>query len=360
MTDEIRIVLFEDTPATQSLVKGALEQALGADGSIVVFHGAKETAVERERTYEERLFHILQRDEYQSATLLVVDRDLSKSVGEEFRGLAVGAVATAAARLAVPICSYAREQDPDHWRREWQEGHLALDFEGGEHELARRAVIAARGFQAIANALSSRTNLTSANSVPRLLADLLGVPEFVDKIALYSVGDQARLADLPEAPVGDVAQIRRLGVFLGYWLHDSLLRFPGVLVNDIAAGSYLNIAQADFAVASVRKAFDGALYRGPFADDQRPQWWRGKLDDVISGADCADGLEFVRRELRPQAAGSTCYVNPTQKAGYYCIIARQPVSLENSKGGFSWFPRGADLTRIGITKFEEYGPWLGG
>src|SRR5205085_2654568 len=109
----------------------------------------------------------------------------------------------------------------------------------------------------------------------------------------------------------------------------------------------------------VRTVFDEALYSGPFADDQHPQWWRGVLDDIVARENCADGLELVRKRIDSQIASSKCSVDPDKEAGYYCIISRAPVSLENSKGGLSWFPRGADLTRISNPKFEEYGPWLG-
>jgi hypothetical protein len=41
------------------------------------------------------------------------------------------------------------------------------------------------------------------------------------------------------------------------------------------------------------------------------------------------------------------------------MLSKKPVSLENSKGGLTWFPRGADLARISNKKFEEDVPWLG-
>jgi len=91
----------------------------------------------------------------------------------------------------------------------------------------------------------------------------------------------------------------------------------------------------------------------------RPQWWRGMLDDLIANSGYADGLQFARKKGNPKIARSECCEDPSKTAGYYCIISKQPVSLENSKGGLSWFPRGADLTRISKTKFEEYSPWLG-
>ncbi len=82
------------------------------------------------------------------------------------------------------------------------------------------------------------------------------------------------------------------------------------------------------------------------------------LDDIVSGEDCDDGLELVRKKVNPEIQPSHCREDSSKSAGYYCIISREPVSLENSKGGLSWFPRGADLTRISKTPFDELGPWI--
>lgn len=83
------------------------------------------------------------------------------------------------------------------------------------------------------------------------------------------------------------------------------------------------------------------------------------LDDIVSDQNFNDGLELAQKNVSSEIKPSQCSVDPTKSAGYYCIISRRPVSPENSSGGLSWFPRGADLTRISTEKLEEYGPWLG-
>jgi hypothetical protein len=197
------------------------------------------------------------------------------------------------------------------------------------------------------------------NSAVKIMAALLGKPEYSEKIALYGVGDQNRLSEILAQAKQAQHRVQRMAHFLGYWLWDSLLRYPGLLVNEIAAGSYLNIAETDFREIKVQAIFQEALYRGPFEDSKRPQWWRGVLDDIVARENCADGLELVRSRTGSTINRSECCVDSSTSAGYYCIISRKPVSLENSKGGLSWFPRGADLTRISKPKFDEYGPWLG-
>jgi hypothetical protein len=363
MPPQIKIALFEDTTQTRSKVLEALKKHLGADGSVIPIEaGQFNEQDDKQRTYEDRLEGILSKPPYEDLTLVVGDRDLSKSQDIDFRGLSVNAVVAACERLAVPVCAYARELESDDdydWRGRWEENHIVLSFSEGEDELARRAVVASRGFVDIAALL--KPDIPTKSSPAKILADLLAKPEYTEKIALYAVGDQNRLTEI----LGKAKQtenrdlIKRLAHFLGYWLWLSLLRYPGVFINEVAAGSHLNIEHDSFQKPDVQAVFKEALYTGPFADPKRPQWWRGMVDDIVANENCADGLELVRNKVNPSIGRSQCYVDPSKPAGYYCIISRKPVSIENSKGGLSWFPRGADLTRVSIPKLEEYGPWLG-
>jgi hypothetical protein len=363
MPTAIKVILFEDTEQIRSELLEALRKNLVPDGTALPFQYDQftESPSEQEKMYEERLEKILGNKPYDGATLVIADRDLSKSKESHFGGLSVNAVAAASKRLAIPICSYSRQPElADYeWRGRWEEGHIVLRFSDGQEELARRAALAARGFAAITAGLPGVIQEKSNNSASKILAALLGKREFAEKIGLYSVGDQNRLSEIFAKAKPNSQQIQMMSHFLGYWLWDSLLRYPGLFVNEIAAGSYLNIDTAAFREPAIRSLFDQALYEGPFADSTHPQWWRGMLDDIVSRENCADGLELVRKKVSAGIAGSKCCVDPTKQAGYYCIILRQPVSLENSKGGLSWFPRGADLTRISKPQFDEYGPWLG-
>src|SRR5712664_375190 len=362
MPTEIKVVLFEDTAQTQSEILRALAKHLKPDGTVLPFgNGFEESEDDKKLMYENRIENILTKEPFAGSTLLVADRDLSKSVNLGFTGLSVNAVAAAAKKLAIPICSYARQPEGDNydWRGRCEEGHIVLSFSEGEDELARRASVAARGFAQIAAELPKVMAVAGNNSAVKILAALLGKPEYSEKFALYGVGDQNRLSEiLAQAKLPD-QRIQRMTHFLGYWLWDSLLRYPGLLVNEIAAGSYLNIAESDFDEKKVQVIFEEALYHGPFEDVKKPQWWRGVLDDIVARENCTDGLALVQKKIGQAIRRSQCCVDSSKSAGYYCIISRKPVSLENSKGGLSWFPRGADLTRISNPKFDEYGPWLG-
>jgi hypothetical protein len=359
MATEIKVVLFEDAERTKSELVKALKKYLPS-GTVLAFdsQNVKESESDQNLMYEERLRLILSRPPFNPVTLLVADRDLSMSL--HFRGMSVSAVIEAAKRLAIPICSYARQPGSEDykWRAGWEEGHILLS-ESDDDDLARQAVLAARGFAEIASRLPELIDDELRKSPSKALAAVIGKPEYADKIALYSVGDQNRLSEVPFKGKVDQDWIKSIVCFLGYWLWDSILRYPGLLVNEVAAASHLNIATEDFGIPEVQAVFKDALYSGPFADASKPRWWRGVMDELVSREGFNDGLDFVRRKVNNTIHRSQCWVDPTKTAGYYCIITDKPVSLENSKGGLSWLPRGADLTRISTPAFEEYGPWIG-
>jgi hypothetical protein len=226
---------------------------------------------------------------------------------------------------------------------------------------AKRVVEIAEGFLFIADQLKALKE-TGAKSTPaKLLATILGKPEYADKISLYASGDQSRLQTIHRlrAKEDDEQRIKRMTCLLGYWLWDSVLRFPGVTVGIIPASSYLNIRQDVFTdERDIQALFSAAAYTGPFAGAKIPMWWRGMLDDVIAESGCRDGREFVSKKLKREIAASQCCEDPSISAGYYCMLQQKPVSLKNSKGGLQWFPRGADLARVSTTAADELGPWI--
>jgi hypothetical protein len=132
-----------------------------------------------------------------------------------------------------------------------------------------------------------------------------------------------------------------------------------VVVNEVAASSYLNIKQEVFQQdPQVQEPFSAARYDGPFAEAKGKLWWRGMLDDIVADSSFADGNELASKKLARDLPASECCEDSSKTAGYYCMLTRKPVSFENSVGGLSWFPRGADLARISRSANEEVVPWL--
>jgi hypothetical protein len=232
--------------------------------------------------------------------------------------------------------------------------------------MARKLCLLAEGFREISNILHRSLSRTrgKVQTPASIMAAILARPELVDQIAMYATGDQAKVAEvLPFAGknTGDLDRLRkRLPTLMGYWLYDSILRFPGLLVNSVAAASYLNIAVEKFQkVEEVQKLFESALYSGPFKDSENPLWWRGALDDLLSEAGCQDGRALVQKHLQMTVAECRCSIDARKRAGFYCMATGTPVSAQSSKGNISWFPPGADLARIRNDVYDEIGPWVG-
>ncbi|HEV2247244.1 MAG TPA: hypothetical protein VGW37_11385 [Terriglobia bacterium] len=364
MTDKNdKIVLFEDDPQFGTQIEAAIRASLPRDLQLVRFESKlKQTSFLQ--PYEDALREELSRREYSNIVLIVSDRDLSKT--ERYTGLSEAIVSKVAAELGVPICLYARGCSDSvlDRQRSWGDGRIVLDSDSPAR-MASKIRVLAEGFIAIRGSLKKALALRGSkrpHTPAQVMAQVVGQEGLVDKIALYGSGDQKMVAEiLPFATKSNVAEFRkRLPCLLGYWLNDSILRFPGLLVNTIAAASYLDIKVTTFEKDNeVQDLFKSALYRGPFATVDEPAWWRGKLDDLILQGNCTDGRSLAEKKLKRVVESCPCSVNRKIKAGYYCVATNQPVSLDNSKGNISWFPPGADLARIRNDVYYEMGPWLG-
>lgn len=321
MSKKISVVLFEDDKADGKVVEASIKKALGKDGSLIRFDltATPKDEGELRRSYEDRIIDSLEAQACQNAVLLVTDRDLSKN--DPYRGLSEAVISRVADKLGFPVALYARgvtDSIVDR-KRIWGDGRVILDYTQGADVLGRQAACAARGFDAI------RQGLTKAGSgskdktytPARIMARLLGKANLSDKIALYGAGDQGMLSEALLATKREEAARRQVRI-LGYWLWDSILRFPGILLREISAASYLNITVGSFQHAKIQKAFSKALYRGPFSDQSNPCWWRADLDELLTSVGCSDGREYIGRKsggkLPPPCQ---CSVNPSLRQDFY-------------------------------------------
>lgn len=353
-----RIILFDDIPEQREEILRALEREVGARGEVRAFvAGAAGIAG---GTHESRLVADLSSTQNADASLIVADRDLT-GYTEQYTGLSESQVRLVTSELGIPECAYARGEDADDYveRAEQEEACIRLSLKPDLASFAKRVAAVAEGFAEISNKLSARGQDPGKRSLGSELAEILGKPGCADKISLFASGDQNRLASMERARKAgtQVDKKRRLACFLGYWLWDSVLRFPGVVVNEVAASSYLNIHETEFK-GDVEALFSAARYRGPFAAAKDPLWWRDVLTDIYGEDDCPDGRSYAEKKLGRIVQRSECCEDPSKNAGYYCFLRRRPVSLELSKPGLPWFPRGADLARVSQSAYEELGPWV--
>jgi hypothetical protein len=314
------------------------------------------------RPYEERLSAEVLSTRYKDATLWVTDRDLSKTTG--YRGLSEAIISKAATQPGIPVCKYARgtaDDDVFERQRSWGDAQIVLKA-SKIPELAAKIALLAKGFSLISKKLNRLLRANAAghglHTPAEMMAHILDHPEAADRIALYASGDQKMISEILPFAGGQRKQEfqKRLPSVLGYWLYDSILRFPGVLLNAVATASYLDIPETHLRNRDVQKVFKLALYRGPFEDRSEPHWWRQALDEIVGKA--KSGNELLAQKLNRRVPH---YLDSQtgKRAGYYCMIKRVPVSKDNSVGNISWFPPGADLARVRKDMYEQLGPWLG-
>jgi hypothetical protein len=357
-----RVIVFEDQAAKRIELVNLLKSKLKGIAAIESIDGSGKQ--ESDRTYEAQLQDLLQQKAPKGA-LIVCDKDLS-NMGERFIGLSGTTVASVADALGFPLCLYARgEGEPegeDLLRRlaPWEKKRIILDYSSEKALVEECACI----FMAFSEIEETYKNLKGEDRVTpaAALSRILGKPEIEDRIALYGSGEQGLLEEImPFLKSKNHAETkreltRRMPRILGNWLYSSILRFPGILVREVPAASYLNIDPKDFIKSNVQKLFGEAKYNGPFSALHN-WWWRHQLKDLLLQNGCDDGFALAKlKKLRVHQ----CRDSQTgERAGYYCMVTGEPVSPGNSKSGISWFPSGADLARIRLDKYNELAPWVG-
>lgn len=286
--------------------------------------------------------------------LIACDKELGRY--EKYPGLSATAVSVVARNLGIPFCQYSRrpgntKREIDRFQslRRWDSEDITLSGNGSEEWGAEIAELWG-GFHRIHTEYQKPH--TKKLKPAAALAAIMERPNAATRISLYGSGDQSVLAEIlpfidEKNPTGTA---RRMARVLGRWLVLSILRFPGLLLNTIAAASYLNIAEADFARNDIQSHFADAKYSGPFCglDDW---WWRDDLETQILEEEASDGRSLLM--ARNIAVDACLDASTGTQAGCYCMITQLPVSRENSKGNINWFPSGADLARIRNDEFER-------
>jgi hypothetical protein len=357
------IVLFEDETACQDKYKTQIQEALHGSRRVVVFED-QEADVTTQGPAEARLIELLRSEKYNRGQigLIVCDRDLTRYTKGNVQSDRV--VSEAAERLGVPICLYevrgAAGLLPLATIGRWKQREIVVDV--SDPLFGQKCAGLYRGFEHIRAELDKIKEPDFAKMTPPdILARILDKDEEVDRIALYGAGEQDMLMELLpyyDQSRSNVSAIRaRYHRVLGNWLYNSILRFPGILVNEVAAASYLGIAVEDFKKGPVQKLFGKAAYKGPFADCDK-WWWRRELDKMIAAESCESGFEYAKKK-RKRVSPCQCEEKHHSQAGYYCMIRKLPVCEEHSRGGISWFPGGADLARVSQSQYDKIGPFLG-
>lgn len=364
------IVLFEDDENTRAKRKEQIEKALRGSVRVVPFQDVALPG-DKTRAFEDRLAHHLSSPEYNNGSigLIVCDKALDRYGKLQVASETV--VSAAARTLGTPTCLYERGGDRKgvslKQRKPWEKGEIIIDEESGHFGLECAALYT--GFQEIRRTLGNLPIAKFKKTTPAdVLVSILKKPEEMDRIALYGAGEQEILSELmtyytPHMPDNaKELKLRHYPRVLGNWLFSSILRFPGILADVNAAGSYLNISPDDLRDNRVvKRLFKNAEYRGPFAQDDTDWqwWWRRDLDVLLAKAGVSSGIELAKKAGIRNVHECLCYEGNDHPAGFLCMISHSPVCEEHSRGGISWFPGGADLARVSKREYEKIGPFLG-
>lgn len=348
------VLVVDDRSEEREEIVTQLAAILGNEATVTPFTG--EDNLEPGQSYEHHIASWIEDHlELHEANLIACDKELG--LFENLRGLSATPVSSVAADLGIPFCLYSRQADDaakdfsKYQRlRRWSSEEITLEGTALDKWVLQIASLY-RGFREIRD----RYNRVSPDkSPPAALAEILEHPAAESRIALYGSGGQGFLIEtLAFADQGniDIGELRaRMPRVLGNWLRLSILRFPGILVDSIAAQSYLNLHEDSFAQEAVQDELKAAKYKGPF-HELCDWWWREDLDAILEEAGVEDGLTLA---MQLGLKAKPCLdEDANERAGYYCMITQAPVSADNSRSGISWFPSGADLARIRKDKFDQ-------
>ena len=351
------IVIFDDKDSEREELAEAVDSACEGSAEIVEFLG--DSAPEHGESFETHITAWIDSAlTGKSLGLIVCDKELGSYAN--LTGFSATAVASAAMQRGLPFCQFSRQAADDEREferfkrlRQWSSSEITLD--GLEpKDWAPQVGSLFAGFEFLR---AEYDNVAPTQNTPAAaLAAILRKPESESRIALYGSGEQAFLKEIltfydPDQPDMDALQ-KRMPRILGNWLLLSILRFPGILVNLLAAASYLNVDPKAFLQEGVQQLFDRARYTGPFCElELGPWWWRSELDALLGEAGWDDGRAYC--DKAGATVGPCLDPHSGERAGYYCMLTRAPVSASNSCGDISWFPSGADLARIRKDKFEQ-------
>lgn len=282
---------------------------------------------------------------YDDISLFVVDHELSR----KGRIVTDAVFVEIAEAIGVPVVRYHRAMKPSsdtiYSAQKEHMSSIKLDFDARLGEFACKI---SEGFDLLRDKFESLQDNISRHKPASILASLLDAPGVELELEQYLT---ARDIFIPQNNHDQRAN-RQLTTRLGYWLHNVILKYPGLILNTVATASYLGIQPEDFNQDEVKGCFQDAIYTGPF-DGVDNFWWRVKLDQILDGL---DGPEYVESIAEITVSECKCSVTGTSPAGYYDIITKQPISYNESVGDMQWIPPGADLTRINKQTYEEEAP----
>jgi hypothetical protein len=369
-----KIILIDDKPDMQANLRAALEPVLAGKYEIEAWGTAE--VLERYNAHSDLTNNESNADEdvwfrfftaEKEVAIVVADHDLS---GYGSVRISESAIADACRQSATPICTYHRAPSAKTAGQslrgiygQTKSFTITLDMASGREIVAAKNIISlADGFALIREKFADIDETVKKQGPATILAQILDRPGLASAFALYASGPSLASDAIyhisqshGQREVAALDLDARLPFILGCWLSNYILPFPGLILNTKAAASYLNIATPEFEANSAK--FDSAKYVGPFSGADS-YWWRTDLEQMLIDSDSEDGLEHLQK-LGVEVPPSVCISTKESPAGYYCIVQKEPISLNASVGNLGWIPQGAHLSRIDQNIYDTVAHMMG-
>lgn len=287
-------------------------------------------------------------------TLAVLDHDLTR-----YLPLVDGeTVKDACSSIGVPLCVYTFQEGPDDrvaYLQDWRGPQVAIDVEEEPQRIAELITGYSEGFSELRSSFRGARKM----SLSSIFKDVLRAPpEATPRLEQYLWSGVLPLGVLKASREVDPKFLGRIAsTTFGYWICNTLLRFPGVLLNNVAAASYLGVNPEQFAQREdLRAPFKRALYKGPFSSTG-PYWWTTEIDRIVA-ADAGTlpqtsppGFGYLRG-IDPEVKKCRCAAGHPG-AGYYCVLTKKPVCDRHSIRPLGVIPVAADRSRILKKEFDR-------
>lgn len=319
-----------------------------------------------EETGEAQTLEVLQSGD-DVPLLVILDAELNEF---EWSKIRKPHVMEACSKLDIPVCVYHRVEgeyaEPENIK-ETEDEIIRVDPKEDSEKMAQSFAVIAKGIREIRESLQSRINeegdIEKLLEPPSdLLLELADVPFAAEpRLDDYSWGQSEGISAIKESE-GKEDMIRRRATTLTYWIHNQLLKYPGALVNPVAAAAYLGVDHEQFAEESrFHDPLEDALYEGPFAELGK-WWWITEIDTILAENtpkeenQILSGVEFYDKIKSSEIDPVTC-VEGHEGAEYYCILTEKPVCEEHSVSPEGWIPRGATRARISKDEYLKLSGW---
>ncbi len=368
-TTQSMILVVEDNPDNSTQLVSAIN-GLSTNGVdfqelfLQILPKNKQLTQDSQIPDEENFRQFLMLDNLDQVSLCFVDSELGRfRQNDDLPILNKDLISRVCGDLGIPVCVYSDAADEDDLERlsNWTHRYVVIDRNLSFDALAQLGVNISEGFEQIRNGL--REDSAVEKDTLSQLGKILNMPEDAySHLGLYSIGQVSALPiKLQKAGLTPDVLSRAKSVSMGYWLYNSVLRYPGILLNTAALGSYLDI-DPDYLDESteIKGAFDKALYKGPFYEVE-PHWWKCEIDSLLvecpneTAREYLDNLGTIDIDKLPQAMCTES--GEPDGVGYYCIAKKQPVCEVHSAGGHSWLPGGAVLSRISQSIWDGLSPF---